>query len=71
LTVIYLIFTEGYAATKGEALIRHELCDEAIRLSRVLELLSRQAKTDVPTAQYAEVLGLLALMLLHHSRRQA
>ena len=71
LTVIYLIFTEGYAATEGEALIRHELCDEAIRLSRVLELLSRQAKTDVPTAQYAEVLGLLALMLLHHSRRRA
>jgi len=73
LTVLYLIFTEGYAATAGEALIRHELCDDAIRLCRVLELLIRrsQTQTDVPTAQYAEVLGLLGLMLLHHSRRIA
>ncbi len=71
LTVIYLIFTEGYAATAGEALIRHELCDDAIRLCRVLELLIRQTHTDVPPAQHAEVLGLLALMLLHHSRRKA
>jgi RNA polymerase sigma-70 factor (ECF subfamily) len=71
LTVIYLIFTEGYAATAGEALIRHELCAEAIRLCRVLELLIRQTQTDVPPAQYAEVLGLLGLMLLHHSRRTA
>ena len=71
LTVLYLIFTEGYAATAGEALIRHELCDEAIRLCRVLELLIRQEHTDVPEAQSAEVLGLLALMLLHHSRRHA
>lgn len=71
LTVIYLIFTEGYAATTGEALIRHELCDEALRLGRVLELLIRQAKTDVPSAQQAETLGLLALMRLHHSRRRA
>jgi RNA polymerase sigma-70 factor (ECF subfamily) len=71
LSVIYLIFTEGYAATAGEALIRHELCDDAIRLCRVLELLIRQTQTDVPAAQYAEVLGLLALMLLHHSRRRA
>jgi len=71
LTVLYLIFTEGYAATAGDALIRHELCDDAIRLCRVLELLIRQAQTDVPTAQYAEVLGLLGLMLLHHSRRTA
>jgi len=71
LTVIYLIFTEGYAATTGEALIRHELCADAIRLCRVLELLIRQSQTDVPPAQYAEVLGLLALMLLHHSRRSA
>jgi RNA polymerase sigma-70 factor, ECF subfamily len=71
LTVIYLIFTEGYAATTGEALIRHELCADAIRLCRVLELLVRQTQTDVPPAQYAEVLGLLGLMLLHHSRRTA
>ena len=71
LTVLYLIFTEGYAATAGEALIRHELCAEAIRLCRVLELLIRQTQTDVPAAQYAEVLGLLGLMLLHHSRRTA
>ncbi|MEM7029071.1 MAG: RNA polymerase sigma factor [Chloroflexota bacterium] len=71
LTVIYLIFTEGYAATSGDALIRHELCDNAIRLCRVLEFLIRQTQTDVPPAQYAEVLGLLGLMLLHHSRRKA
>ncbi len=75
LTVLYLIFTEGYAATTGEALIRYELCDEAIRLCRVLELLIRrsqnQTQANVPPAQYAEVLGLLGLMLLHHSRRTA
>jgi RNA polymerase sigma-70 factor (ECF subfamily) len=71
LTVLYLIFTEGYAATTGEVLIRHELCADAIRLCRVLELLIRQTQTDVPLAQYAEVLGLLGLMLLHHSRRTA
>jgi RNA polymerase sigma-70 factor (ECF subfamily) len=71
LGVLYLIFTEGYAATSGETLIRHELCNDAIRLGRVLEALIRQTQTDVPAAQQAEVLGLLALMLLHHSRHQA
>jgi RNA polymerase sigma-70 factor (ECF subfamily) len=71
LLVLYLIFTEGYAATAGEALIRRELCEDAIRLARVLELLIRRSPTDVPGEGYAEVLGLLGLMLLHHSRRTA
>ncbi len=71
LSVLYLIFTEGYAATAGDALIRHELCDDAIRLCRVLELLIRRTHTDVPAPQRAEVLGLLALMLLHNARRSA
>ena len=71
LSVLYLIFTEGYAATSGDALIRHALCDDAIRLTRVLALLIRQSTTDVPASQQAEVLGLLALLLLHHSRHAA
>jgi RNA polymerase sigma-70 factor (ECF subfamily) len=61
LSVIYLIFNEGYGASQGDALIRHELCEEAIRLARVLTSLMSDA----------ESLGLLALMLLQHSRRQA
>jgi RNA polymerase sigma-70 factor, ECF subfamily len=64
LTVIYLIFTEGYAATRGQELVRTDLCAEAIRLGRVLRLLM------VP-APPAEATGLLALMLLHDSRREA
>src|SRR5215472_9025091 len=61
-SVIYLIFNEGYLATAGDRLIRTDLCAEAIRLARVLcELLQ-----DEP-----ENLGLLALMLLHDSRRDA
>jgi RNA polymerase sigma-70 factor (ECF subfamily) len=61
-SVIYLIFNEGYSATAGDSLVRRELCSEAIRLGRTLcELLS-----DEP-----ENLGLLALMLLHDSRRDA
>ncbi len=62
LTVLYLVFNEGYAATSGDALVRRELCAEAIRLTRVVvELLP-----DAP-----EAAGLLALMLLHDARRDA
>src|SRR5256885_8715551 len=60
--VIYLIFNEGYAATAGDNLIRADLCTEAIRLARTL----RDLMPDEP-----EHLGLLALMLLHDSRRSA
>ncbi len=62
LEVLYLVFNEGYAATAGEALIRRELCAEAIRLAGVLT----ELMPDEP-----EVWGLLALMLLHDSRRDA
>jgi RNA polymerase sigma-70 factor (ECF subfamily) len=65
LAVIYLIFNEGYSATSGDALIRPDLCAEAIRLARVLvDLLPDDATS-------AEAKGLLALLLLHDSRREA
>lgn len=61
LHVVYLVFNEGYSASSGGAIVRHDLCDEAIRLGRLLtELLAEP-----------EVVGLLALMLLHDARRQA
>jgi RNA polymerase sigma-70 factor, ECF subfamily len=61
LSIVYLVFTEGYAASSGDSLTRPDLCAEAIRLARLLfELLPD-----------AEVIGLLALMLLQDSRRQA
>ena len=62
LSVIYLIFNEGYSATSGKNHIRAELCREAIRLGRILYILCPEE---------AEVKALLALMLLHDSRRTA
>ncbi len=62
LATLYLIFGEGYAATAGDALVRRELCAEAIRLTRVLCTLMPEEP---------EALGLLALMRLHDSRRDA
>ncbi len=63
LTVIYLVFTEGYASTRGGALIRTDLCLEAIRLARLVRALLAPAPP--------EAIALLALMLLHDSRRAA
>jgi RNA polymerase sigma-70 factor (ECF subfamily) len=63
MAVVYLVFNEGYAAAHGDALVRHELCTEAIRLARLLHAL-------LP-APYPELDALLALMLLHDSRRSA
>lgn len=64
LTAIYLIFTEGYAPTRGEPLVRADLCAEAIRLGRLL-------RTLLAPKPPAEATALVALMLLHDSRREA
>jgi RNA polymerase sigma-70 factor (ECF subfamily) len=62
LAVLYLIFNEGYTASAGDALVRRELCAEAVRLGRVLaELMPDEG----------EALGLLALLLLHDARRES
>ena len=62
LAVLYLVFNEGYAASAGSALVRDDLCEEAIRLAKLLAVLMPDE---------SEVLGLLALMLLQDSRRAA
>ena len=64
LTVIYLVFNEGYAATRGEPLVRADLSTEAIRLGRLV-------RTLMAPQPPAEATALLALMLLHDSRRGA
>ncbi len=65
LRVIYLVFNEGYSASSGDILTRHDLSAEAIRLARLLVALLPQPQID------PEVSGLLALMLLNESRRTA
>ena len=64
LTVIYLVFNEGYAATRGGPLVRTDLCAEAIRLGPLV-------RTLMGPQPPAEVTGLVALMLLHDARRHA
>lgn len=67
LTVLYLVFTEGYTATRGDALLRTDLSAEAIRLARLVRALTTNENDEAP----GEVTGLLALMLLHDARRAA
>src|SRR5262249_58398653 len=61
LRVVYLVFNEGYSASSGATVTRHDLSGEAIRLARLLVALLPEP----------EAMGLLALMLLHESRREA
>jgi RNA polymerase sigma-70 factor (ECF subfamily) len=61
MSVVYLVFNEGYAATAGDVLVRRELCAEAIRLGRLLETL---------LPEETEPVALVALMLLHDARRE-
>ncbi len=63
MAVLYLVFNEGYSAARGDALIRRELCAEAIRLARLLRAM--------PPVPVRELDALLALMLLHDARRDA
>ena len=63
MSVVYLVLNEGYAAARGDALVRRELCAEAIRLARIVRRLL--------AAPEAELDALLALMLLHDARREA
>jgi RNA polymerase sigma-70 factor (ECF subfamily) len=71
LQVIYLVFNEGYSAAAGAEVTRAELTAEAIRLGRLLSEL--QPEPEVPESEIpkSEIMGLLALMLLHESRRAA
>jgi RNA polymerase sigma-70 factor (ECF subfamily) len=62
LAVLYLVFNEGYAATSGDSPVRRDLCDEAIRLAKLVAVLM----PDEP-----EALGLLGLMLMHDARRES
>ena len=62
LAVLYLVFNEGYSASRGDTLVRADLCEEAIRLTKLLAVLMPDE---------AEVFGLAALMLLHDARRAA
>jgi RNA polymerase sigma-70 factor (ECF subfamily) len=64
LTVVYLVFNEGYAPTRGETLVRTDLCAEAIRLGQLI-------RTLMSPRPPSEATGLVALMLLHDSRRGA
>jgi RNA polymerase sigma-70 factor, ECF subfamily len=69
LTVIYLVFNEGYAATRGAPLVRTDLCAEAIRLGRLVRTLL--LRNPLAPQSPSEATALVALMLLHDSRRDA